>query len=91
MSPMFHSAKINDDRLSIFDFVEYHPEASFFMKYTGDDLIEFSIFKGDILIIDRSVEFKEGKLCVCFSDDFYITKNPKNSIWGVIKYVIKEV
>lgn len=90
MSPMFHSKK-QSDRLDIFDFIEYHPDATFFVRYEGDDLLEFSIFKNDILVVDKSIDYIKGKLAVCFCDEFYVTNNPRNDVWGVIKYVIKKV
>jgi DNA polymerase V len=91
MSPMFHSAKNTEDRLSIFDFIEYNQNATFFVRYRGEDLEDFSIFKNDILVIDRSIEYKEGKLAVFYNDEFHLSDKPIGNIWGVVKYVIRSL
>ena len=41
-----------------FDIVAHivrHPEATFFMRVTGDSMIGAGIFDGDLLVVDRSI------------------------------------
>ncbi len=95
MSPMFQSNLNNETgRLSLYKLVAHHPDATFFVKYTGSDLEDYAIFKNDILIVDRSLKAGIGKLAILIEDgDFKIEKVTKNrkrnvEVWGVISYII---
>jgi DNA polymerase V len=41
-----------------------HPAATFFVKVTGDSMINAGIFSNDILIVDRSLEAVNNKIVV---------------------------
>jgi DNA polymerase V len=41
-----------------------HPSATFFVRVAGDSMIEAGIFPNDILIVDRSLEAKHGKVII---------------------------
>lgn len=45
-----------------------HPEATFFVRVTGDSMINAGIFPNDILIVDRSVTPKHGKVIIAVLD-----------------------
>ena len=45
-----------------------HPSTTFYGRVKGDSLIEADIHEGDILIIDKSLEPREGDLAVCCVD-----------------------
>lgn len=41
-----------------------HPAATFFLRATGDSMINVGIFPNDILIVDRSLTAKEGDIVI---------------------------
>jgi DNA polymerase V len=94
MTPMFQpTLDNNSSRLDLYNLVSHHPDATFFVKYEGSDLCEFNIFKNDILVIDRSIKPKPGKIATLIKDDEFIidkigNNKTKQEIWGVISFVI---
>lgn len=44
-----------DKSLDINRFLVTHPEATFFLRVSGDSMIDKGIFPGDILVVDRSI------------------------------------
>jgi len=51
-----------------------HPSATFYGRVKGDSLKNAGISDGDLLIIDRSLEPKNGKIAVCFIDGEFTAK-----------------
>lgn len=51
-----------------------HPEATFFGRVVGDSMIDAGVEEGDILIIDKSLEIREGDMAVCFVDGEFTLK-----------------
>ena len=45
-----------------------HPAATFFVRVTGDSMLEAGIHSGDILIVDRSLEAIDGNVIVASLD-----------------------
>jgi len=45
-----------------------HPAATFFVKVTGDSMIDAGIHPGDILIVDRSIEPGDNKVVIAVVD-----------------------
>ncbi len=41
-----------------------HPASTFFVRVAGDSMIEKGIFPGDILVVDKSLEVKNGSIIV---------------------------
>jgi DNA polymerase V len=41
-----------------------HPTATFFVRVTGDSMIDAGIHSGDTLIVDRSLEPKNGSIVI---------------------------
>jgi len=51
-----------------------HPAATFFVRVSGDSMIEAGIFPGDILIVDRSLEAVSGDTVVASLDNEFTVK-----------------
>lgn len=51
-----------------------HPAATFYARVVGDSMIEAGVSEGDILVIDRSLEAREGDMAVCFIDGEFTLK-----------------
>ena len=45
-----------------------HPTATFFMKDSGESMLKAGIHPGDILVVDRSLEAKHGKIVIAAVD-----------------------
>ena len=59
-------------------------DATFYGRVKGDSMIGAGIHDGDLLIIDRSIEPKDGKIAVCFIDGDFTVKRiqiTKDIIW----------
>jgi len=65
-----------------FDIVAHivrHPEATFFMRVTGDSMIGAGIFDGDLLVVDRSIEAMSGDIVVAVvNGEFTIKRFRRN-------------
>ncbi len=64
-----------------------NPAATFFYRVKGDDLQPDGILDGSILIVDRSVNPRPGRLAVVEADDDFIverlTQHPR-IVFGVV-------
>jgi DNA polymerase V len=59
-------------------------EATFYGRVKGDSMINAGLNNGDLLIIDKSLEPKDGKIAVCFIDGAFTVKRikiEKDFIW----------
>ena len=45
-----------------------HPTATFFVKASGDSMLGAGIHDGDILVVDRSLEPRKGKVVIAAVD-----------------------
>ena len=51
-----------------------HPEATFYGRVMGDSMIDASICDGDIAVIDRSIEPKDGDIVVAYVNEEFTIK-----------------
>lgn len=61
-----------------------NPSATFYGRVKGSSLINAGINNGDLLIIDRSLEARNGKIAVCYIDGEFTAKRIqviKNELW----------
>ena len=70
-------------RLDLNDLCMAHPEASYFVRVTGDSMIGDRIEPGDVLVVDSSRTPSEGKIVVVWVDGGHSVKR--------IRYVGKMV
>lgn len=54
-----------------------HPEATYFVRVSGDSMIDAGIYSGDILIVDRALEPFNNKIVVAAVDDEFTVKRLK--------------
>ncbi len=50
--------------LDLNDLLIDNPSATFFVKVEGDSMEGAKIFSGDVLVVDRSIEIKDGQIVV---------------------------
>ena len=51
-----------------------HPEATFYARVKGHSMIDAGIADGDLLVIDKALEQKDGGIAVCFIDGEFTLK-----------------
>ena len=51
-----------------------HPLATFFVRVSGDSMLGAGIHSGDLLIVDRSLEAREGKIIIAVVDGELLVK-----------------
>jgi DNA polymerase V len=67
-----------------------NPAATFFVMVDGDDMEEHGIFKGDTLIIDRSLNPEKNSIVIAVIDgeltvrNFSTIDNEEATVWGVV-------
>lgn len=54
-----------------------NPETTFLARVKGNSLKDIGITDGDIMIIDKSLQPKDGKIAVCFIDGDFTVKRIK--------------
>jgi DNA polymerase V len=51
-----------------------HPASTFYGKVKGDSMVDAGVCDGDILIIDKSLEPRNGDMAVCYIDGEFTIK-----------------
>jgi len=57
-----------ESKLDLNDYLVKHPSATFFVRVTGNSMINAGIHNNDILIVDRSIEARHGKIIIATID-----------------------
>jgi DNA polymerase V len=52
------------DTISIHNFLVEHPEDTFLIRANGESMINAGIFSGDLLIVDRKAQPKDGSIVI---------------------------
>lgn len=64
-----------------------HPNTTFLARVVGDSMIDADIYEGDIIIVDRSLEFKHNDVAVCFINGEFNIKYVEKSATGELYLV----
>jgi len=51
-----------------------HPSSTFFLRVSGDSMTEAGIHHGDLLVVDRSLEARPGRVVVAILDGAFTLK-----------------
>lgn len=51
-----------------------NPSSTFYGRVSGDSMKDMGISDGDLLVIDKSLEPREGKIAVCYIDGEFTVK-----------------
>lgn len=62
------------DSLNLNDYFLNHPSATFAITARGDSMIDYGIYDGDILFVDRAAEARTGDIVLAFVDGNYTVK-----------------
>lgn len=75
-------------RLDLNEYLVKKPAATFFVQVEGDSMVEANICSGDILVVDRSKDEKNGKIVVAMLDGEFTVKRFKKE--GDRAYLVPE-
>ena len=64
-------------RISLDKELVKNPEATFYARVSGESMIEAGLDDGDLLVIDRSQDPKNGKIAICLVDGEFTVKRIK--------------
>lgn len=71
-----------EKQLDLNDLIE-HPNATFYVRVEGNSMRGAGIHSGDILVVDRSLEAKDGKIVVALLDGEFTVKRIKVTPQGI--------
>ncbi|WP_226818817.1 translesion error-prone DNA polymerase V autoproteolytic subunit [Acidithiobacillus montserratensis] len=54
--------------LDLHEHLLLHPDASFFLRVSGDSMLDYGIHDGDLLIVDRAIDAREGHIVIAAVD-----------------------
>ncbi len=77
-----------DDKMSLDKFLVKNHQSTFYAKADGTSMIGAGIDDGDIMVIDRSLEPRDGKIAVCCIDGEFTVKRIKIEKEGI--YLVPE-
>ena len=60
--------------LSLDELLVNHPSSTFLARVSGESMVDFGIFDGDVLIVDRSLTVANGDVIVGFLNSNFICK-----------------
>ena len=66
-----------ETRISLDKEIVKNKEATFYARVSGESMVGAGLDDGDLLIIDRSLDPKNGKIAVCFIDGEFTVKRVK--------------
>jgi DNA polymerase V len=68
-----------DLEMNLQDYLIQHPSATFCVRVTGDSMIKAGISSGDVMIVDRSLETKDGSIVLAvLNGEFTVKRIKKN-------------
>ena len=82
--------------LDIHDYLIKNPDATFFLKMDAEGPEGSDIKEGDVLVVDRSIDPKRGRLIVAARDgELLVEKFSKTdeemTIWGVVIGILRRL
>lgn len=66
-----------DKKLDLNEYLIQRPAATFFVRVSGDSMQGAGIFKGDLLIVDRSLDSKNNEIVIAYVNGEFTVKRLK--------------
>ena len=63
-----------EDQLDLNKHLIYHQEATFFVRAQGESMLNAGVHPGDILVVDKSLTAKSGKIVIAVVDGEFTVK-----------------
>jgi DNA polymerase V len=77
-----------EGKLDLNKYLIKHPVATFFVRVSGDSMIKAGIHEGDLLIVDRSLEPKDGRVVIAVVNGELLVKRLRTKCQQV--YLVAE-
>ncbi len=69
-----------DKTIDLNELLIKHPAATFFVRVKGDSMINAGIFSGDVLVVDKALDAKNGSIVIAVIDgDLTVKRLHKNA------------
>ena len=80
-----------DKRLDLNELVVKNIYTTFYLRYSGPKV--FGLDDGDVLVIDKSMDPKEGDMVVVVHDKLFKVReyNYQDNVWGKVTWVLKNM
>lgn len=86
-----------EGHLDLNEFLVEHPSATFYVRVTGESMVNAGILPGDILVVDRALEAAHGSIVIAVVDNELTVKrlhrkggvielHPENPLFPVIVF-----
>jgi DNA polymerase V len=63
-----------EGKLDLNDLIIRNPTSTFFVRVTGDSMVNAGIYSGDILVVDRAINAREGNIVIAVIDGELLVK-----------------
>lgn len=90
-----HSPDQSECRLDLNEHLIQNPESTFFLRFQGNSIKNDGIFRGDILVVDRSKPVEHGNLLIVILNGIFtmrrLTKQGNLEgieVWGTVSSII---
>lgn len=57
-----------ESKLDLSEHLVQHPNATYYIRAIGDSMVDYGIYSGDLLIVDRSLDAKSGDIIIIAID-----------------------
>lgn len=81
--------------LNLHKYVVQRPAATFFARMSGDAMVEYGIYDGDILVVDRSITPSKDSIVMAVVDGEFVVRLFEDldgdvAVWGVVTFSLKD-
>ncbi len=76
--------QLPDGRLDLNRYVVRHPASTFFLRVEGVSMVEDDFDEGDIVVVDKALEPRNGCVAVCFIDGEFTLKRVERDEKGFL-------
>ena len=67
-----------------------HPEATFFVRISGDSMMDAGILDGDLAVVDKSLDASDGDFVIAFVDGDFTIKQFRLDASGSSAWMLRE-
>jgi len=68
-----------EGKLDLNNYLVRNPTSTFFVRVTGDSMIDAGIYSGDILVVDRSLDTKDSSIIIAVINGELLVKRLKKT------------
>jgi DNA polymerase V len=73
-----------EQTLDLNELLVKHPAGTFFVRVSGDSMVQAGIFPGDILVVDRTLDATNGSIVIAAVDGEFTVKYMRYTGEGIV-------